>query len=101
MDVTGEEFETLMEVLGKLKYISTPEGAADVAKIISEQAELDSDFQVRSMKYVLPPNGTYFSHGNALSLQPQDVETIDRFTTCFRQALKFCKVVSTVTTCTL
>ena len=47
MDVTGEEFETLMEVLGKLKYISTPEGATEVAAIISEQAELDSDFQVR------------------------------------------------------
>jgi len=71
VDVTGEEFETLMEVLGKLKYISTPEGATEVAAIISEQAELDSDFQ------------------------PQDGETIDRFTTCFRQALKFCKRGST------
>lgn len=66
-DVTGEEFETLMEVLGRLQYLSTPEGSQAIGEIISEQAELSSEFQ------------------------PTDTESIDRFATCFRQALKFCK----------
>lgn len=47
VDVTGEEFETLMDVLSKLKYTSTPDGAKDVVAIISEQAELASEFQVK------------------------------------------------------
>lgn len=46
MDVTGEEFETMMEVLSRLNYISTEEGALQVATLISDQAELNSDFQV-------------------------------------------------------
>lgn len=47
VDVTGEEFETLMDVLSKLKYTSTPDGAKEVVAIISEQAELTTEFQVR------------------------------------------------------
>ena len=47
VDVTGEEFETLMDVLSKLKYTSTPDGAKEVVAIISEQAELSSEFQAR------------------------------------------------------
>ncbi len=46
VDVSGEEFEVLMDTLGKLNYPSTPEGAQDVTTIISEQAELSSEFQV-------------------------------------------------------
>lgn len=46
MDVTGEEFEVFMEVLGRLNYTGTEEGAREVATLISEQAELNSDFQV-------------------------------------------------------
>ena len=98
VDVTGEEFETLMDVLSKLKYTSTPDGAKDVVAIISEQAELASEFQVKTF------HPTSFLRSTTLLLlrrhlfslsplpQPQDVESIDRFTTCFRQALKFCKV---------
>ena len=44
--MTGEEFETLMEVLSRLSYITTEEGAQTVASMISEQAELNTDFQV-------------------------------------------------------
>ena len=94
VDVTGEEFETLMDVLSKLKYTSTPDGAKEVAAIISEQAELTSEFQVR----LYPTLFVAFNYPTLLSQslspppQPQDVESIDRFTTCFRQALKFCKV---------
>ena len=44
--MTGEEFETLMEVLSRLNYITTEEGAQNVAAMISEQAELNADFQV-------------------------------------------------------
>lgn len=35
-----------MDVVSKLKYVTTPEGAAEMASIISEEAELSSDFQV-------------------------------------------------------
>lgn len=48
IDVTGEEFEMLMEVLSKLVYISTPEGSKHLSDLISEQAELSSDFKVSS-----------------------------------------------------
>ena len=46
VDVTSEEFETLMEVLSRLSYVSTEEGALQVATLISDQAELNTDFQV-------------------------------------------------------
>ena len=46
VDVTSEEFETLMEVLSRLSYVSTEEGALQVATLISDQAELNADFQV-------------------------------------------------------
>ena len=46
MDVTGTEFEDLMESLGKLTYVSTPEGAQELMTLISEQAELDAEFKV-------------------------------------------------------
>ena len=46
VDVTGEEFETLMEVVSRLNYIATEEGSQQVASLISDQAELNTDFQV-------------------------------------------------------
>ena len=46
LDVTGEEFETLMDVLSRLNYITTEEGSQQVAALISDQAELNTDFQV-------------------------------------------------------
>ena len=45
-DVSGEEFETFMEVLSKLQYTSTLEGAQEIGAIIAEQAELSAKFQV-------------------------------------------------------
>jgi hypothetical protein len=45
-DVTGAEFETLMGVLSKLTYVSTPEGSRDICSLISNQADLTSDFKV-------------------------------------------------------
>ena len=50
MDVTGQEFETFMEVLTRLNYISTEEGAAQVASLISDQADLSSDFKVSQQR---------------------------------------------------
>ena len=47
VDVTGEEFETLMDVLSKLQYLTTEEGSKEIMTLISDQAELASDFQVR------------------------------------------------------
>ena len=67
-DVTSEEFEVFVEVLGKLQYISSPEGAQEAVDAIGEQAQLSSDFN------------------------PTDGEAVDRFITCFTHALKFCKV---------
>ena len=49
LDVTGDEFETLMEVLSRLNYITTEEGSQQVASLISDQAELNTDFQVSSL----------------------------------------------------
>ena len=46
VDVTGEEFEMLMELLGQLSYLSTPEGSQQVSSLISEQAELSAEFKV-------------------------------------------------------
>ena len=46
MDVTEDEFQALIDVLGKVNYLSTPEGAQQIVEIISEQADLQSDFQV-------------------------------------------------------
>ena len=46
MDVTEDEFETFIEVLGKVSYLSTPEGAQQIVDIICEQADLQSEFQV-------------------------------------------------------
>ena len=67
-DVTSEEFEVFVEVLAKLQYVSTPEGAQDAVDTIGEQAQLSNDFN------------------------PSDGEGVDRFITCFTHALKFCKV---------
>ena len=47
-DVTGEEFETFIDILGKLHHLpSSLEGIEQIIVIITEQAELQSDFQVR------------------------------------------------------
>lgn len=46
VDVTGKEFEDLMELLGKLTYISTPEGSKELMTLISTQAELETVFKV-------------------------------------------------------
>jgi len=65
-DVTGEEFTSFMSILSTVKSISAnPQNLAD---IITEQAELDKDFQ------------------------PAEVESLDRLICCTRQALPFfCK----------
>ena len=57
-----------VEVMGKLQYIGTVEGAQEAMVVIAEQAQLSGDFN------------------------PTDVECVDRFITCFTHALKFCKV---------
>ncbi|CAI7992048.1 Apoptosis inhibitor 5, partial [Geodia barretti] len=69
-DVTGEEFEVFMEMLSKLQFLATAEGAQEVMDVIVQQAELSAEFKV------------------------EDGESVDRFITCFKQALKFCKVSS-------
>lgn len=46
VDVTGEEFESFMDLASKLQYISTPEGGQEMAKLVSDQAELGVEFQV-------------------------------------------------------
>jgi len=45
-DVTGEEFELLMSVLGKLSFISTPDGSKELAQLIGQQADLATPFKV-------------------------------------------------------
>ncbi len=45
-DVTGEEFESFMELAGKLQYVSTLEGGQEMVTLVSEQAELGGEFQV-------------------------------------------------------
>ena len=46
-DVTGEEFEKFIEVLGKLHHLSrSVDGIQQIIDIITEQAELQGDFQV-------------------------------------------------------
>ena len=64
--MTGEEFETLMEVLSRLNYITTEEGSQQVAALISDQAELNTDFQV-PLSLFLPPS---LSLSLSLSLSP-------------------------------
>uniref|UniRef100_A0A1X7SWQ5 Apoptosis inhibitor 5 n=1 Tax=Amphimedon queenslandica TaxID=400682 RepID=A0A1X7SWQ5_AMPQE len=66
-DVTAAEFETFVDVLGKLHHLQSPEGANVIIDVIAEQAELDGNFQ------------------------SEGPEAIDRFITCFRLALKYCK----------
>ena len=44
--MTADEFETFVDILGKLHHLSSSEGASVIIDIIIEQAELDSDFQV-------------------------------------------------------
>lgn len=46
VDVTGEEFESLLELVSKLSYTSTVEGSQEVFTLISEQAELTTEFKV-------------------------------------------------------
>ena len=47
VDVTGEEFEVLMEFLSKLDYVSTAQGSQQLCALISDQAELKSEFKVQ------------------------------------------------------
>ncbi|EDO32347.1 predicted protein [Nematostella vectensis] len=62
-DVTGEEFKAFMTILSQLK---TMQGSPQVlADIVTEQAELCQPFQ------------------------PTDVDSIDRFISCARQAIPF------------
>ena len=49
MDVSGDEFESFMEVLNKMQYLSTGEGSQKVIDIINEQAELEEEFQVTTV----------------------------------------------------
>ena len=46
VDVSGDEFESFMEILNKMQHLSTSEGSQQVIDIISEQAELEEEFQV-------------------------------------------------------
>lgn len=48
-DVTADEFETFVDILGKLHHLSSSDGARVIIDIIIEQAELDSDFQVSTL----------------------------------------------------
>lgn len=50
VDVTGEEFETFMDLLMQLQYVATAEGVQEVMAAISEQAELTSEFRVREQR---------------------------------------------------
>ena len=50
MDVTGEEFETFMDLLMQLQYVTTAEGVQEVVAAIGEQAELTSEFRVRERR---------------------------------------------------
>ena len=62
-DVTGEEFTAFISMLTKVKSIaSNPQNMAD---LITEQAELDKEFQ------------------------PSEPESLDRLITCTRQATPF------------
>ena len=46
-DVTGDEFETFIDMLAKLHHLSSSlEGIGQIVEIITDQAELQSDFQV-------------------------------------------------------
>ncbi len=46
-DVTGDEFETFIDMLAKLHHLSSSlEGIGQIVEIITDQAELRSDFQV-------------------------------------------------------
>lgn len=47
-DVTGSEFEMLVELLSELAYVSTPEGSKELCGLISDQAELTSEFKVNN-----------------------------------------------------
>ena len=47
MDVTGEEFEMLVELLSQLTYSSTTDGCKELCHLIGDQAELTADFKVR------------------------------------------------------
>ena len=60
MDVSGDEFESFMEVLNKMQYLSTGEGSQKVIDIISEQAELEEEFQVTTVTLVIR-KGEFFS----------------------------------------
>ena len=70
MDVTEEEFETFIDVLGKISYLATPEGAQQIIDIISEQADLQSEFQVW-LDIFSTLQGTIYSKGLPL-LSPLD-----------------------------
>lgn len=45
-DVTADEFETFVDILGKLHHLQSQEGYSVIIDVISEQAELDGSFQV-------------------------------------------------------
>ena len=51
-DVTADEFETFVDILGKLHHLSSSDGARVIIDIIIEQAELNSDFQVSTLAVV-------------------------------------------------
>ena len=51
VDVSGDEFESFMEILNKMQHLSTSEGSQQVIDIISEQAELEEEFQVYTEAY--------------------------------------------------
>lgn len=44
--MTAAEFETFVDVLGKLHHLQSPAGANVIIDVIAEQAELDGNFQV-------------------------------------------------------
>ena len=51
--MSGDEFESFMEVLNKMQHLSTSEGSQQVIDIISEQAELEEEFQVHTDGLIL------------------------------------------------
>lgn len=72
-DVTGSEFEALVELLSELACVSTLEGSKELCGLISDQAELTSEFKVKSCEQFV--FGVTHAQGTPIDTTPTTLTT--------------------------
>lgn len=85
VDVTKEEFLTLMNILSSLKISKTLTGHNTLLAIIRDQAELNTEFNVSLTLFLI---GLFYN----FYIQPSDMDYLDKLLMCIRHGSPYFSV---------